>query len=160
MIGIYKITNKVNGHIYIGQSVDMQHGELHSRAKLTAQDVIDIRTRYANLERCMVVYQDYEDRIGRSGFNKIWKGETWKDIMPEIYTPERAEYHKNHTANPGNYNGRALLTDDQVLEIRRRFQKGEPLQEIYKDYQHTGITYRAFEYSARGYNRKYLNSKL
>ena len=46
-------------------------GDGNPRNKLTEQDVIDIRTRYKNLERCMIVYQDYKDRIGRSGFNKI-----------------------------------------------------------------------------------------
>lgn len=46
-------------------------GDGSLRNKLTKDDVIAIRNRYANLERCMVVYQDYKDRIGRSGFNKI-----------------------------------------------------------------------------------------
>lgn len=46
-------------------------GDGSLRNKLTEQDVIEIRKRYANLERCMIVYQDYKDRIGRSGFNKI-----------------------------------------------------------------------------------------
>ena len=44
---------------------------------LTEKDVIDIRTRYNNKERCKEVESLYSDRIGHSGFSKIWKGETW-----------------------------------------------------------------------------------
>ena len=50
--GIYKITNKLTKHSYIGQS-------------------IDIRTRYNSRERKYQVYKLYQDRIGKSGFNKI-----------------------------------------------------------------------------------------
>lgn len=104
------------------------------RAKLTEKDVVDIRTRYKNLERCMIVYQDYKDKIGRSGFNKIWKGETWKNVMPEIYTLERIEYHKKHTGNSGSYNGRAKLTENDVRDIRTRKKNGESSSTVYEDY--------------------------
>lgn len=46
-------------------------GDGNLRNKLTEQDVIDIRKRYANHERKMVVYLDYQNRIGKSGFSKI-----------------------------------------------------------------------------------------
>ena len=62
-------------------------GDSHPRHKLTKEDVIDIRTRYDNLERKKEVYQLYKDRIGESGFSKIWKGNTWTSIMMEVYTP-------------------------------------------------------------------------
>lgn len=239
MIGIYKITNKINGHSYIGQSVNidkriyahkysaqcpqahdyntsihqamrkyglenfevevletlpedktllnqreiywiqfyntyldgynetiggergnMQHEETHNRAKLTREDVIDIRQRYANLERCAEVYEQYKDKIGRSGFNKIWKGETWPSVMPEVFTPERAEYHQLHTSNPGERNGRSLLTDAEVLELRRAYRQGASIKDLYEKYKDRGITYGSFGNTVRGYNRKYLNNLL
>ena len=120
------------------------------RSKLTKQDVIDIRTRYANLERCMVVYQDYKDRIGRSGFNKIWKGETWKSIMPEIYTQERRFYHATHTGNSGECNGRAKLTKEQVIAIRTRYAQGESPSSIYHDYSEI-VSFSHFQNVALGY---------
>lgn len=127
-----------------GEIGNMQHGENHSRAKLTKQDVIDIRTRYANLERCMIVYEDYKDRIGRTGFNKIWKGETRKDIMPEIYTPENRQYHQLHTGNPGSYNGRAILNQDIVNHIREEM-KTTSLHDIWeKEYKELMPNYRSF----------------
>lgn len=109
-------------------------GDGNLRNKLTEQDVIDIRTRYKNLERCMIVYQEYKDRIGRSGFNKIWKGETWKHIMPEIYTPERIHYHKMHTGNSGEWNGRAKLSNEEVRKIQNRYENGETVYHIWLEY--------------------------
>ena len=74
-------------------------GESHPRHKLTEEDVIDIRTRYDNLERRKEVYELYKDRIGDSGFSKIWKGETWKNIKMEVYTPENKKFPLHNTAN-------------------------------------------------------------
>lgn len=114
------------------------------RAKLTKEDVIAIRIRYQNRERCMDVYEDYKHLIKRSGFNKIWKGETWKYIMPEIYTLENRIYHKMHTSNPGQKNGRTKLTDQDVYNMRLRYKNGELAKDIYEDYKDK-ITYRSFQ---------------
>ena len=216
MIGIYKITNLINGHSYIGLSTHIEdrwqyhktkynwerekdkllykaiikygidnfkfevleecspeqlsdkekyyiekydtyhngynmtaggedhHGESHPKHKLSKEDVIDIRTRYDNLERRQEVYELYKDRIGDSGFGKIWKGETWQNIMMEVYTPENKLYHLHDTANKGSKNGRARLTEEDVRIIRTRRKNGEQLKEVYKDYQDK-ITKGSFE---------------
>ena len=68
-------------------------GESHPNHKLTEQDVIDIRIRYNNKERCKEVEELYKYKIGHSGFSKVWKGETWKHIMPEVYTEENKKYY-------------------------------------------------------------------
>lgn len=207
MIGIYKITNQINGHSYIGLSTHIEdrwdyhkdpynwdrekdkalyiaikkygidnfnfeileecspeqlsekekfyiakydtfyngynmtaggednQGESHPGHKLLQADIIDIRTRYDNLERRKDVYDLYKNRIGESGFSKIWKGETWKTIMMEVYTPENKLYHLHDTANKGSSNGRARLTEKDVKQIRLRRKNGEQLKEVYKDYQ-------------------------
>lgn len=207
MIGIYKITNQINGHSYIGLSTHIEdrwdyhkdpynwnreidkalyiaikkygidnfsfeileecspeelsekekfyiakydtfyngynmtaggednQGESHPGHKLLKADIIDIRTRYDNLERRKDVYDLYKNRIGESGFNKIWKGETWQGIMMEVYTPENKLYHLHDTANKGSSNGRARLTEEDVKQIRLRRKNGEQLKDVYKDYQ-------------------------
>ena len=118
-------------------------GECHPSHKLTKQDVINIRTRYANQERRCDVYLDYQHRIGESGFGKIWKGENWKDIMPEVYTQENKDFHKHNTANIGSKNGRARLTENEVYEIRLRRKNGEKLSNVYVDYSDR-MTYKSF----------------
>lgn len=206
MIGIYKITNKINNHSYIGLSTHIEDrweyhrnpynwnrekskilykaiqkygidnftfeileecnieelsnkekyyiekyntfnngynmttggednkGDSHPGHKLSTSDVEDIRHRYNNLERRAEVYNLYKDRIGESGFGKIWKGETWKHIMPEVYTPENKLFHSHNTGNNGSKNGRSRLTENDVLTIRLRRKNGENIREVYKDY--------------------------
>ena len=109
-------------------------GEQHPNHKLTEQDVIIIRTYYKNLARKRDIYQLYKDRIGESGFGKIWKGETWTNIMMDIYTPERKQYHKMHTGNSGITNSRALITERDVYNIRLRKKNGEKCSDVSKDY--------------------------
>ena len=206
MIGIYKITNKINNHSYIGQSIHIEkrwnehqteynwerecrkplylafqkyglenftfevleecepqdlnnkekyyieyyntykdgynqttggednYGENHPGHKLTEQDVINIRIRYNNHERKKTVYLDYNNRIGESGFSKIWKGQTWTDILPEVYTEENKNFHKNNTGNEGSSNGRSKITEQDVYNIRLRRKNGEALKDVYEDY--------------------------
>lgn len=73
--------------------------ESHPSHKLTKQDVINIRIRYNNQERKNEVYEDYKNLIGESGFHKIWNGDTWKNIMPEVYTIANKNFHKHNTSN-------------------------------------------------------------
>ena len=74
---------------------------------------------------------------------KIWKGETWKNIMPEVYTEENKKFHKNNTANKGSSNGRSKMTEQEVYEIRLRRKNGENIQKVYKDYNNK-LTYGSF----------------
>lgn len=119
--------------------------EAHPNHKLTIQDIVDIRTAYANHERKALVEKKYQDKIGHSGFHKIWNGITWCDIMPEVFTDENKEFHKKNTGCPGSMNGRALLTEKDVRNIRTQRKNGKKLAEVYKEYKKTGITKGSFE---------------
>lgn len=130
------------------------NGENHPKHKLTEDDIRDIRTRYNNRERCKEVEALYKDRIGHSGFSKIWKGETWVNIMPEVYTPENKEFHRHNTGQIGSSNGRAKLTEEDVLAIRLRRKNGENMNDVYEDYKYTGMTIRSFQNTWLGYNWK------
>lgn len=118
-------------------------GEKHPNHKLTEQDVRCIRNYYNNKARRKDVYNLYKNRIGESGFGKIWKGETWKDIMPEVYTEENKNFHKHNTANIGSKNGRSRLTEREVFSIRTRRKNGEKLSDVYADYSDR-MTYKSF----------------
>ena len=171
--GIYKITNKINGKIYIGQSINIerrwqQHiyeakncnqvasqyaihkafqkygvenfifeiieltssqtlndrekywikyyntynngynetqggntgprlqGEKNPKAKLKNKDVQIIRDRLLLGETPGEVYPDFQERISKSAFSKIWRGETWKEINIEaIEYVKTEEYLSN-----------------------------------------------------------------
>lgn len=119
-------------------------GENHPNHKLTENDIKTIRNYYKNKARKKDIFSLYNKRIGESGFSKIWKGETWKNIMPEVYTEENKKFHKNNTANKGSQNGRSKLTEEDVYNIRLRRKNGEILSSVYKDYSDK-LTYKSFE---------------
>lgn len=110
------------------------NGEKHPNHKLSKNDVISIRISYNNHERKCDVYIQYKDKINKTGFHKVWNGYTWKNIMPEVFTNENILFHKNNTGNVGMKNGRALLTLDDVKNIRKRRAAGEKMLEVYNDY--------------------------
>lgn len=124
----------------------------HNGAKVTSEIVYEIRERYEKLERRSEVYEDYKHLIGKPGFNKIWNHETWKGINSKVYTPENILAHSKNTANKGSKNGRAKLTEADVIDIRTRRKNGETYQEVYKDY--SFMTLKSFQNTYYGYNWK------
>ena len=117
-----------------GDIGNINQGEAHPNHKLTEEDVMTIRFYYKNLARKKDIYTLYKNRIGKSGFGKIWKGETWTNIMMEVYTPERKQYHRNNTGNSGIANGRAIVSAEDVRAIRLRKKNGEQCSSVAKDY--------------------------
>lgn len=111
-------------------------GSNHANAKLTDDDIKDIRYRYSLMEETMIeVYEDYKERIGISGFKKIFYGYSWSHIMMEVYNEETKNWHYSKSqSRPGSKNGRAILNEEEVKSIRKRFKNGETRSQIYKDY--------------------------
>ena len=213
MIGIYKFTNKINGHSYIGQSIDIEKrkkshiqrafcntesnkeynksfycairkygienfsfeilkicaqdelndwekyfisfydtynhgynedegggmflhikdGEKHPRHKLTEMEVYNIREAYSEHQMKEEVYEKYKDKIGPSGFHKIWNGETWTKVRMDVFTEENKAFHRlMRNSHPGKGTGRRVSINE-IREIRRR-SSYETLDEVYKDF--------------------------
>lgn len=137
-------TDEEKGYNILFGGDGAETNEKHPNHKLSIKDVIDIRTRYANHERAKEVEELYKDKIGHSGFSKVWRGYTWCDIMPEVYTPENKLFHKHNTGQKGSSNGRAKLNEEQVKEIRKRRDNGEEQSVVYEDYKFTTISRSAF----------------
>ena len=108
-------------------------GENNGRTNLTNEDVAYIRECYDAHMRRKDVYDLFKDKITFSGFASIWDGSTWKDIKMEVYTPENKEYYMKH-ATDGGASEQAAFTNEEVLEIRRRY-VNESAKSIYQDYQ-------------------------
>lgn len=214
MVGIYKIQNKQNGKIYIGQSNDIERrikehcypsryiqsqcpidyaihkygkdsftyevveecsieelndketywiayynsitsgyncnyggkqqsvGSFNGRAKLSEEDVVEIRQAYANHLRQKDVYKKFQNKISWTSFQSIWQGKVWKHIMPEVLTEENREYYiyQNSMGEKGN---NAKLTDEEVSNFRKRFQY-ESAREMYPEVEDK-VTYQTFQ---------------
>ena len=86
--------------------------ENHPRAKLTNQQVWDIRQRYINGESIKNIYQDFKDLYSnQQTFKRIVLGQTYTTVG-NIPNKEQIR-HTN-----------AKLTDVQIKEIRNSYKKG------------------------------------
>lgn len=143
-----------------GDGVKNNQGENHPNHKVDELTVIEIRQRWAECKiSTRELYYDYKDKIGKSGFKKIYSWQTWKNILPELNTQERRNWHRNNGksySNAGERSPKAILSDKDVYDIRIRYKNGESVRSIYKDYEKTGMTYGSFCCVAYGYNRKYI----
>lgn len=107
------------------------------RARLTVSDVENIR-KYYQLKTLTIseVWEKYKDKISFSAFEKIWLGNTWRSIMPEVYTLENRVWHKKNNSsanNVGEKNPNSIYTDEEVTEIRK-FYVNHSLEECFKTF--------------------------
>lgn len=112
----------------------------HSNHKLEKEDVYQIREYYNQHCNKSDVYELYKDRIGVSGFHKIWLNETWKKVHQDVYTEENRNYYLfERNSHKGSTNGRAILTEQDVYNIRLRKKNGETRKEVHKDYSYINL---------------------
>lgn len=134
-IKIYNSTNPKFGYnnTFGGEKCQLDG---NPRAKLTMSDVENIRKEY-DLKKLTVskVWEKYKNRISFSAFEKIWQGITWKSVLPEVYTIENREWHKNNCSNikMGENNINSIYTDEEIIEIRKYYVK-HSLDECFKKY--------------------------
>lgn len=105
-----------------------------SGGKLDYPDIVKLRQRYANIEYWEDVYKDYQEIYSdKWTFWQIYHGNKFKLVMPEVFTEENRKKHKA-LGKSGEKNGRAKLTTEDVLEIRKLHNNGISNSEIYKLY--------------------------
>lgn len=108
--------------------------ELTSGNKLTYDQIIDIRKRYANGEYWLDVYKDYQDIYENKWiFWNVYYGNRYSLIMPEVFTEENRKRHSK-IGRAGERNGRAKLKEEDVLNIRKLHSEGTFNKEIYNLY--------------------------
>lgn len=107
-------------------------GSNNPNAKLTEQDVIEIRTAYNNHKKQKEVYENYKDKITFASFQRVWQGASWAHIMPEVFTEENKKYYITEQSK-GEKGSSAKLTNDEVINIRKRY-VNENAKAIFEDY--------------------------
>ena len=126
MIGIYKITNKKTGQSYIGQSNNCERRILEHQQKriLTIDDWINALGKeafqYEIIEECPQELLDEREQYYIQKFNSIENG----------YNIQYGGYNNSI----GSGNGRALLNENDVIEIRKAYQNHKSPKEEYEKY--------------------------
>lgn len=101
---------------------------------LEYDDVVELRTRYANGEYWKNVYKDYTWAYSDEWtFWNVYYGNRYKLVMPEVFTKENRHKHSGMSKS-GSLNGRAKLTEEDVIEIRMRWKNGTTRKELYEAY--------------------------
>lgn len=131
-------------------------GNLSNHHILTEDDVFNIRTRYLNHETRWSVYQDYKDLVSIDTFSHIWTGKTWKWVMPEVFTLENIEWHKNHLGERSLMWKNVKVTEDDVKNIRQLKHLKYTRKSVYELYKNK-ISFSAF--NAIWYNQSWKDVK-
>lgn len=92
----YDSFNKGYNETEGGDSGPSKPNEKNPNAKLTNKDVKIIRTLLLENKLPSEVYELFKDKISRRGFDHIWRGENWIDIMPEAIEYSKTVEYKSY----------------------------------------------------------------
>lgn len=138
MIGIYKITNNINGKIYIGQSNNIQRRfSEHQNRGATSRILVDIAIqRYGKenfnfeiIEECSIEQLNQKETYWITYFNSIENGYNCSVGGDQ--------------QSIGSNNGRAILTENEVKFIRTAYNNHERRKDVY-EYFKDKITFSSF----------------
>lgn len=138
---VEKLKAKESGNKFDGGLRDVV-GSHNPNAKLTEEDVMNIRKAYNNHYKQKEVYEDYKDKITFQSFQNLWQGRSWAHIMPEVFTKENKEYYKTEQSK-GEQSAGAKFTNEEIIAIRNRY-VNESAKTIYEDYKDR-VSYQAFQ---------------
>ena len=155
--GIYSITNKENGHKYIGQSNNIRRrfqsyhkSEFKNPNSSMYNSTIYKAMRKYGLDSFIIeVIEECEiNKLNEREVYWITKFDTYKngynssaggDSLPEnMHTDEMENKRRETRIKNGSLKGdkhpRAKLLKEEVIEIRNRYINGESCEDIHKDY--------------------------
>lgn len=144
MIGIYKYTNKINGHHYIGQSINLEMRQYGHKSSAFNEKSSDYNSQFHQAVR-KYGWDNFEYEI----IAELTPDEYTKDglnALERYFIKYYNSFHNGYNAteggdaNPlqtkkGSANGRALLTEDDVIYIRECYNAHIPFREVYAEYQ-------------------------
>lgn len=127
---IEKLNSYENGY-NMTRGGESNKGETNGNHKITLEQVIEIRTAYANHIPFREVCDKYLNQISKSGLRKIWQFQTWKNIMPEVYSEENrlwhktyAKKHENRNKQLGENNQKRACSEEEIKKIRELRESG------------------------------------
>lgn len=138
MIGIYKITNNINGKVYIGQSNNIQRRfSEHQNRGAASRIPVDVAIQkygkenfsFEIIEECTIEQLNQRETYWINHFNSIENG-----YNCSIGGDQQSI---------GSNNGRAILTENEVKIIRTAYNNHERRKDVYKQFEDK-ITFSSF----------------
>lgn len=126
MIGIYKITNKNNGKVYIGQAIDIERrlSEHKQKRQLSIDDWINAlgveNFNFEIIEECLIEELDKKEKEYINLYQSRTNG----------YNIQEGGF--NNSIGEGN--GRAKMTEKDVIQIRMAYNNHLPQKDVYETY--------------------------
>lgn len=143
MIGIYKYENKINGHCYIGKSIDIERRQYNHKYSAYNQKARDYDSQFHQAIRkygldnfdftviCSLSPEEYSEEL----LNQLEK------TFIKLYNSYENGYNaiqggedNPHRARVGESNGRALLKEEDVIYIRECYNAHIPFKKVYEEY--------------------------
>ena len=153
MVGIYKFTNKINGKIYIGQSNNIEKRKQNHVQSSYNKNAGDYNTFFHQAIRKYGIENfDFEVLVTLDENDYTRKQ---LDELEIYYIAKYDSYKRGYNATPGGsgrgaegqkgeLNGRALLTKDDVVDIRESYNNHERFKDVYERYKDK-ISIRGFQ---------------
>ena len=146
MIGIYKYTNKINGNVYIGQSIDIQQRQYNHKYSAFNESTKDYNSQFHQAIRKYGIDNfDFEivAEVTKEEYSRAFLNE-----LERFFIKYYDSYHNGYNATEGGddkvgnsvhigeANGKALLSEEDVIYIRECYNAHIPFRKIYEEYTH------------------------
>ena len=105
-----------------------------TKTNMSYLDIVNIRLAYANMEDWQTLYLKYKDKVAKSTFFDIYRGQQFQLVMPEVFSVENKNKHLS-LSHGGEHNPKAKLKQQDVQQIRKLWEKEhKTLQEIHSNF--------------------------
>lgn len=138
MIGIYKITNNKNNLAYVGQSNNIQRRFSEHRSKKgVRKDSLHSAIQSEGVENFLF------EVLEECALEDLNRRETyWIRFYDTVKTGYNFSYGGDEHST-GENNGRAKISESEVVEIRKAYNNKERRRDVYKKYSHK-ISFHTF----------------
>lgn len=116
---------------------ESNHYETNPRSILTLEQVQEIRLMYNAHIPFRDAYKKYCGVISKSGFKKVWSYQTWRGILPEVYSDENKKWHEtyaksciNGNTHIGKNNTLRACSQEEIDKMRKLRSEGLSYSEI------------------------------
>lgn len=145
MIGIYKYQNKLNGKVYIGQSIDIERRQYNHKSSAYNEKANDYNSQFHQAIRKYGLENfDFEiiaeltpEEYTRQALNQleIFFIKYYDSFKNGYNATEGGDDVFGNNIHPGEKNGRAKLNEEDVRYIRECYNAHIPFREVYAEFQ-------------------------